>query len=302
MSFWAVTSYFNPVRYNTRLMNYKIFRKNLQVPLLTIEISADGNFDLTSDDADILIQISGGAVLWQRQRLLNVALKSVPAKADKIAWLDCDIIFNRSDWVDYAEAELRKNCIIQLCSDAVLLRPGEDSKATGINSHYETRVGIVKKCLNGDLDIIANSRGTRVDFTMLAWAARREIIEKIGFYDAAIVGGGDMFFLAAIYGKTQFPIDRFSINPLFKKHYLDWANRIPESVINKVGYIDCELSHLWHGETKDRNRDARWKILEDFDPYEDVVVSQSGAWEFTSIGERLEAPIKNFFISRREDG
>jgi hypothetical protein len=53
-----------------------------------------------------LIFISGGAVLWQKERLLNLAIKSVPLYVKNIAWLDCDVIFDRSDWADRANAQL----------------------------------------------------------------------------------------------------------------------------------------------------------------------------------------------------
>ena len=72
---WAITSYFNPARYKNRLSNFRVFRANLGVPLVTVELSFDGNFELSEKDSDILIQVSGGAVLWQKERLLNVALK-----------------------------------------------------------------------------------------------------------------------------------------------------------------------------------------------------------------------------------
>jgi hypothetical protein len=64
------------------------------------KLSFDGGFELTKDDADILIQISGGAVLWQKERLLNLAIKLVPLHVKSIAWLDCDVIFDRPDWAD----------------------------------------------------------------------------------------------------------------------------------------------------------------------------------------------------------
>ena len=65
---WAITSYFNPVGYRRRLSNYRTFRADLAVPLVAVELSFDGRFELTDDDADILIQLSGGAVLWQKDR------------------------------------------------------------------------------------------------------------------------------------------------------------------------------------------------------------------------------------------
>src|ERR1700733_8949656 len=103
---WAITSYYNPVRYRRRLSNYRLFRANLGVPLVTVELSFDGQFELTEKDADILVQISGGAVLWQKERLLNVALQALPRS--------CDIFFDTSDWIEAADSLLDRYPIIQL--------------------------------------------------------------------------------------------------------------------------------------------------------------------------------------------
>ena len=90
-------------RIQTASVKLQAFRSNLGVPLVTIELSFDGAFELEKGDAEILIQISGGAVVWQKERLLNLALKAVPSEVVKIAWLDCDLIIERPDWVDEAE-------------------------------------------------------------------------------------------------------------------------------------------------------------------------------------------------------
>ena len=44
---WAVTSYYNPAQFKRRSANYKIFRANLGVPLVTVELSFNGHFELT---------------------------------------------------------------------------------------------------------------------------------------------------------------------------------------------------------------------------------------------------------------
>ena len=80
---WALTTYFNPVRYKRRLSNYRTFRGNLHIPLVTVELSFDGEFELTRNDADVLIQLSGGAILWQKERLLNIAIKVDPERCQK---------------------------------------------------------------------------------------------------------------------------------------------------------------------------------------------------------------------------
>ena len=46
---WAITSYFNPVGYQRRLENYRIFRQRLTVPLVTVELSFAPVFELAKE-------------------------------------------------------------------------------------------------------------------------------------------------------------------------------------------------------------------------------------------------------------
>src|SRR5262249_12109982 len=201
---WAITTYYNPIRYKRRLANYRIFRKNLITPLVTVELSFDGKFELMEGDADILIQISGGAILWQKERLLNVAIKSVPPDVDSIAWLDCDVIFERPNWVDEAKKQLKDLNVVQPFSDAVDLER-EDVEIPG--AHYYAAPsfpGIASWLRQTQLAPAAIlAAKTRFRGGGLAWVARREILENYGLYDAMIAGGGDRAVVSAMYGQFE---------------------------------------------------------------------------------------------------
>src|SRR2546428_4115978 len=121
---WAVTSYFNPSRYRTRLANYRMFRAHLKVPLVTVEASFDGHFELGPGDAEILVQRRAQAVLWQKERLLNVALDVLPPECTDVAWIDCDVIFTADDWPERARDALRMNSLIHLFSERANLGQG----------------------------------------------------------------------------------------------------------------------------------------------------------------------------------
>jgi len=81
---WAITCYFNPVRYERRLANYRRFREHLSVPLLTVELCYDGRFDLDDGAADVMLQLPGTDVMWQKERLLNVAVAALPPECTKV--------------------------------------------------------------------------------------------------------------------------------------------------------------------------------------------------------------------------
>jgi len=72
---WAITCYFNPAGYRRKLANYRLFRQHLVIPLVAVEMGYGHDFELTNDDPDIMVQLRGGDVLWQKERLLNLALQ-----------------------------------------------------------------------------------------------------------------------------------------------------------------------------------------------------------------------------------
>ena len=92
-SLWAITSYFNPQGFERRRQAYRQFRRALTVPLVTVELGYDGRFDLGPDNADVFLAVPGSDLLWQKERMLNLALQLLPPECDVVAWLDCDILF-----------------------------------------------------------------------------------------------------------------------------------------------------------------------------------------------------------------
>jgi len=68
---WVITSYFNPAGFHRRLTNYRAFRERISAPLLTVELSFGGGFALASSDADVLVQLCGGDVMWQKDDVVK---------------------------------------------------------------------------------------------------------------------------------------------------------------------------------------------------------------------------------------
>jgi hypothetical protein len=308
-SMWAVTSYYNPVRYKRRLSNYKIFRANLCVPLVTVELSFDGQFELTEKDADILIQISGGAMLWQKERLLNVALRSVPLNAKFIAWIDCDILFYDPDWVKKTISQLQDNNVAQLYSDMIDLSPDEDS----IRKNHDRVEPAARSVVACAKDIgqkafefrLAASPSIRSGVNAgLAWAARAELLRDHEFYDAMIVGSGTRAMALAIFGRFDEVAARFYLNEVRYQHYLKWARPYHNAVRQRVGYVDSRICHLWHGDLGHRKKQDRHRMFAkfDFDPNADIRIGESGQWEWSRPRPELIDFFKDYFISRAEDG
>jgi hypothetical protein len=124
-----------------------------------VELSFDDHFELEETDADILIQISGGAVLWQKERLLNVAIQSVPPAVGHIARIDGDVIFERTNWMDEAQTQLKDFKVVQLFSDLVDLGPEDHYSNFDYQNIPASGRGIASSV----------SEGSRENLTCLGW-------------------------------------------------------------------------------------------------------------------------------------
>jgi hypothetical protein len=298
---WAITSYFNPAGFRRKLANYRLFRERLIVPLVTVELAYGPNFELKEGDADILVQIRGRDVMWQKERLLNLALQALPNDCKNVVAVDCDIIFGTDDWPERVNRVLQQSVILQPYSHVHDLprdwvsderppagAPSRESVTSAIGSGMSASTCVGEFARNG---IFTYSRG-------FAWAARRELLNQYGFYDARILGGGDRAFAGAVYG--YFDAMRHNRD----RRYLEWAVPFHEAVGNAVGWMNGDIYHLWHGEMRNRNYHERMKILErfEFDSTEDIAVAENGCWRWNTDKPRLHEYVRSYFASRREDG
>jgi len=110
---WAITAVFNPCGFRSKFANYAVFRDSLCVPLAVVEVSYSGAFQLTRDDADLLIQLRAQDVMWHKERALMLGLDRLPAECRSVALLDADILFESPEWTQQIDADLtkRQGCI-----------------------------------------------------------------------------------------------------------------------------------------------------------------------------------------------
>src|SRR5579859_1596646 len=305
---WAITSYFNPAGYASRLRNYRVFRANLAPPLAVVELSLNGKFELGKNDAEIVVQIAGGDVLWQKERLLNVALSYLPNDCDQVAWVDCDVIFLEREWVQCANRALDKFCLIQPFRERCNLSregpipSGSDPEHDSITESvaYKIALGQAHADDFGRSDAPLTRRST----AGLAWAARRELLEVHGLYDACILGSGDRAILCAAMGIFESGVNAVGMCGRQIEHYLAWARPFHRAVGGNVGFVNGRVLHLWHGDLKNRRYAQRHAGLSRFafDPFSDIVLDSSGCWRWSGNRSEMHEYVRAYFKSRKEDG
>jgi hypothetical protein len=305
---WAITTYFNPMRYRRRLANFKLFRSRLNVPLIVVELAYDADFELQQQDAEILISLRGGAVLWQKERLLNLAFQALPSHCRKVAWLDCDILFEAPDWVDAANNLLDQFAIVQLFKRVHYLsaywpstkRSAMEVEFSRPSAAFSLVSGVPPQtCVGHHLNV---REGTSA--CGFAWAGQLNLLKRHGLFDACILGGGDRALACAATCCLEEFMYRHCMNDPQKARYIDWAKPFYNDVRANIAFLDQDIFHLWHGDVAKRQTRARHKGLRrfQFDPYADIEVGMNGAWSWSTNKHQMHDYVRSYFASRREDG
>jgi hypothetical protein len=294
-----LTCYFNPQRYQSRRENFETFATPLYAagqPLFIVECAfGDAPFELTKRPG--LIQLKGGDVLWQKERLLNILLEQVPASFKKIAWVDCDVLFTNPSWAIATSAALDSLLVVQPFSEIKWLPQGATSLVGG-----EQRINSFAYVVSGSKEA-QHLAFEKHGHTGFAWAARREMLPG-GLYDASIMGSADHLMAHAFCGEPASSCARRLLGEPHYQHFLQWAMELPPITQEGLGFIEGALLHLWHGELIDRRYLDRHQPLRQlhFDPTKDLRKNITGLWEWSGTKPKLREWAEEYFQLRREDG
>jgi len=305
---WAITSYFNPMGYRRRRHNYLRFRRALTVPLVTVELSYQGRFEIEDHEANILVRLRGRDVLWQKERLLNVALEHLPDHCEKVAWLDADVLLQREDWSEETERLLDQFPMVQLFDQLIHLGPdgrlAEAAQAPASRRRASLAYRWMTRTVPPDLFLRPEATSRERCTCGMAWAAGRTFLENHGLYDAMILGMGDKMIAAAALGFFEEAMQAHCLNSRHSDHYRQWAIPVHEQVRGQLGYVAGTALHLWHGDLTDRRYAERYENFEafDFDPGRDLAVDATGCWRWNSDKNDLHRHVEQYFQQRREDG
>ncbi|QDT88111.1 glycosyltransferase [Gimesia chilikensis] len=165
----VISCYFNPLSDPRVAKNAHRFRESINVPVQFCELSFDGEF--LFDDSIKISCDESARFIWQKERLLNIAIEQLPETVDAVAVVDADLIFRNSNWFRDTLRRLQTADVVQ-CFDSV---------------EYETETGSVEKSYPS----FARSSKGRPGMPGGAVAFRRSILGKKGLHEENILGGGD---------------------------------------------------------------------------------------------------------------
>lgn len=309
----ALTAYYNPFGAQRRRHNYHVFRRNLQAPLVTVEWAPDGRFELASGDADVLIQIKGGDLLWQKERLLNRGLAAIRAQslARDVVMIDADAVFAEPGWAARVTAQLDVCPLVQTFSRVDYLPPLPPS----VRDIAQLTAVAPERSLPSIASALAQGRplfDTKSELVQamaptviqvsgipgMSIALRLEALPGFELYECNIVGGGDQVLVSAAMGRLDEHFHHRSLAPGHQADIRTWARRCLRTLPG-VGLADNRLLHLWHGKLAGRQYGMRHSILQsrDYDPRRDL--DRSGdALRFAAGTEGLKAAVGEYLVSR----
>jgi hypothetical protein len=307
---WVVTTYFNPARYSNKLDHLRLVSERVRkqgAKLLIVELAfGEDAHALEGSLADRIIRVRSSSVLWQKERLLNIAVEELPDDCDKVAWIDADILFENDNWIKETNRLLQEYVVVQPFHQSWFLPP---------ESEQYLRCGSVPDSHRGN-NMDYGAAYTRIQDpgqTMIAgamghaWAARRSLLKTAGLYDRNILGGGDAVAAIAMFGYFKFESSRSLLATYFSRaqliDVLKWMERFYAGVKGSVFYAEGPILHLWHGAIQDRQYKTRCEILKeaDFDPHADISLNENRCWQWSSEKPGLHRRVWEYFGSRKEE-
>lgn len=304
---YAITTYFNPCRYKTKKANFELFASRLQsvgVALIVVEMAfANDEFELRGDYE--FIRLRSNSVLWQKERLLNIAISKLPSSCTKVVWLDCDLLFEDEKWLCNTDAALERYNVVQPYSSCIRLPKGHIAYC-GQAQDAERETESFAAVFSRNRSLAHNGVYKEHGHTGFAWAARRELLDACGLYDVCLTGSGDHLMAHAFAGTLNSRCIPAMIGRgnRFAEHFASWSVETHRHCAGKLGYVPGRVLHLWHGSITDRRyywRNQEFKKF-DFDPERDLRCATNGLWEWAEAPESIRLWASQLFESRKEDG
>lgn len=300
---WVVSAYFDSEGYTSKLRALQAYFRMMErsgIPMLLAE-GAFGKHPFLLPKSDQILHIRCPSVMWQKERLLNLAIDHLPSSCRKVAWLDADIFFENPHWAVETANLLDIFPVVQPFDLALWLPEGttvfrgQGIAWSGFAAVAHNHPGLF---LSGDFD--------RHGHSGYGWAARKDLIQKHGLYDRSVAGSGDHLMAHAMMGDLSSPCVTNSVgaaNP-FRDSFHAWAKPFHREVRSKIGFVRGAVLHRWHGDRRKRRYYKRMVglLARGYKPALDVKVAPSGALEWTEHGAVLGRWMKDYFTGRREDG
>lgn len=296
-----VCCYFNPSNYLSRYLNISKFVDKLKCHGVT-PLIVEGYYDNSKYRINNLfknvISIKFNSVFWKKEHLLNIGIKKLLSRNyEFISWLDADIEFISSNWINNIIESTDYYGISQIFTNSydMELRPRKKS---------------VCSYLTGSSDVDVKTIFSRVGEPGYGYCYHKSFLEKNNLFEMGILGSGDYLNLVGNYYNINlhdsFKNDRYfkGMTNDFFEYFTKWAYN-NKKLKNGIGCATNNIKIFDHGKIENRKYISRENILKvnKFRPSKDILQKKtnSGYLKLELINNELEEVIQKYFDSRIED-
>lgn len=289
----------NPAQFQGR---YRLFRDMVQrleategIHVVQVE-HAFGNrrFEVTETGNLDHVQVRGTSELWLKENLINLGVQRLHQTHpdwEYVAWIDSDISFEDPTWPAKTIHALQHHPVVQMF---------ETSKDLGVDG----KVIRTRKSFGSQYQKLLGCQGYYgFSHTGYAWAIRRDAFDAIGgLIDYDIIGSADWHMAYAMVGRIMEAIPAALHGP-YRQWLIQFQERCDKVIQRNLGFVPLTVYHHWHGSISKRKYETRWKIMADsqFNPITDLIKDSQGLYKFAGNKPKLQAAMRNYFISRDED-
>ena len=282
-----VSCFYNPTNSPYRLAAFNRWYETIKhMPHMIAECLIGGQAESQLPDTESIIKIRTPSLLWHKEALLNRLIKGLPDKFRYVFWVDADVIFLNPRWlIDSVRLLQTGTAILQpfkYCTHMekdqetvdklVLMSRHEELDSAGFYEHDlpSTPVPGTMRTWRSFGSNYGNGRSWRNNYDQhghvgFAWAARREVLDRIPLFDKGLIGGADHVIAHAAASHIPHTCIRRAfaddIEAVVKWSYefRDACVAFSSSSGRRVGFVKGDLLHIWHGELKDRQYAQRVK-------------------------------------------
>ena len=242
------------------------------------------------------VHVRNYSVLWVKECLFNIGIRSAPSDARLFGLFDGDIHFKRRDWAAEAVYAAQHYPFSQPWSHCYDL--GSEGE------HLELHLSFCRQW-NEDPESVGKHGKGPYAFAHpgFAWVATRDALEKTGgLIETAVLGAADHHQALAMVGMARLSLPG-GLTDEYAKPILQWEARCSQHIAGNIGYVQGTIEHSYHGEKAQRSYVSRWDILKRhaFDPSTDLKRNTHGVFELSGNKPGLRRDILAYFRSREED-
>lgn len=299
----VVTAVANPIRWQSRIKLYRDFETHMLdsgVKLTVVECTyGERPPELMGPHINhVHVRANGGALVWNKECLLNIGIARLPADARYICTADADIFFRAKNLASETVHALQHYHVLQPFSDVYDLGP--HGEHIDLHRSFCRLVHERKPIIQGPN---AKDGPYRFGHPGYAWCWTRQALEWLGgLVETAALGAGDHHMAMALIHRVDDSIPG-NIHESYKTPLRDWQRRCVQHIQKNISYVPGTIEHNFHGDKRKRAYVDRWQILikHGFNPYTDLKRNTFGLMELANNKPEMRHDIDMYFRSRDED-